>query len=62
MNVLPEMNHDFIFAQINQGGLVPETYYAGDFIQVQYDQCVSVSRGSSHQLEYEILAPGCVLR
>ncbi|TSV94919.1 SEC14-like protein 2 [Bagarius yarrelli] len=48
--------------RINQGGLVPKTYYARDFIKLQYDQCVSISRGSSHQLEYEILAPGCVLR
>uniref|UniRef100_A0A4W4F5M2 SEC14-like lipid binding 8 n=2 Tax=Electrophorus electricus TaxID=8005 RepID=A0A4W4F5M2_ELEEL len=47
--------------RINQGGQVPKRYYARDFIKVQYDQCVSVGRGSSHQLEYEILVPGCVL-
>ncbi|XP_072520745.1 SEC14-like lipid binding 8 [Salminus brasiliensis] len=48
--------------RIKQGGQVPQTYYAREFIKVQYDQSVSISRGSSHQLEYEILAPGCVLR
>ncbi|XP_036454744.1 SEC14-like protein 2 [Colossoma macropomum] len=48
--------------RIQQGGQVPQSYYAREFIKVQYDQSVSISRGSSHQLEYEILAPGCVLR
>ncbi|KAI4882304.1 hypothetical protein NFI96_011117, partial [Prochilodus magdalenae] len=48
--------------KIKQGGQVPQSYYAREFLKVQYDQCVSISRGSSHQLEYEILAPGCVLR
>ncbi|KPP74365.1 SEC14-like protein 2-like, partial [Scleropages formosus] len=48
--------------QIKYGGDVPRTYYVRESVKVQYDQSVSISRGSSHQLEYEILFPGCVLR
>uniref|UniRef100_G3UA36 SEC14 like lipid binding 2 n=1 Tax=Loxodonta africana TaxID=9785 RepID=G3UA36_LOXAF len=28
----------------------------------KYEHCVQIARGSSHQVEYEILFPGCVLR
>ncbi|XP_018617892.2 SEC14-like protein 2 isoform X1 [Scleropages formosus] len=48
--------------RIKYGGDVPRTYYVRESVKVQYDQSVSISRGSSHQLEYEILFPGCVLR
>ncbi|XP_006640494.2 SEC14-like lipid binding 8 [Lepisosteus oculatus] len=47
---------------IKYGGDVPRSYYVRDSVKQQYDQTVSVSRGSSHQMECEILFPGCVLR
>ncbi|KAI1900938.1 hypothetical protein AGOR_G00054980 [Albula goreensis] len=48
--------------RIKYGGIVPRSYYVRDSIKVHYEQCISISRGSSHQLEYELLFPGCVLR
>ncbi|CAK6983736.1 SEC14-like protein 2 [Scomber scombrus] len=48
--------------RINHVGPVPTSYYVRDHVKVDYDQCLSVSRGSSKQLDYEILFPGCVLR
>ncbi|KAG7480818.1 hypothetical protein MATL_G00060240 [Megalops atlanticus] len=48
--------------RIKYGGVVPRSYYVRESIKVHYEQCISISRGSSHQLEYEILFPGCVLR
>lgn len=48
--------------QINYGGDVPQHYYVRDQLSQQYEHTVVVNRGSSHQLEYEILFPGCVLR
>ncbi|XP_071773890.1 SEC14-like lipid binding 8 isoform X1 [Centroberyx gerrardi] len=47
---------------INHVGPVPTSYYVRDHVKVDYEQCLTVSRGSSQQLEYEILFPGCVLR
>ncbi|XP_035248071.1 SEC14-like protein 2 [Anguilla anguilla] len=47
---------------INYGGEVPKSHYVQDSVKVQYEQSVTIGRGSSHQLEYEILFPGCVLR
>ncbi|XP_064163842.1 SEC14-like protein 2 [Anguilla rostrata] len=47
---------------ISYGGEVPKSYYVQDSVKVQYEQSVTIGRGSSHQLEYEILFPGCVLR
>ncbi|KAJ8400068.1 hypothetical protein AAFF_G00401070 [Aldrovandia affinis] len=47
---------------INYGGEVPRSYYVRDSVKVQYEQSVTIGRGSSHQLDYEILSPGCVLR
>ncbi|KAM7391115.1 hypothetical protein PAMP_021831 [Pampus punctatissimus] len=47
---------------INHVGPVPHSYYVRDHVKVDYEQCLSVSRGSSKQLDYEILFPGCVLR
>ncbi|XP_039188544.1 SEC14-like protein 2 [Crotalus tigris] len=44
------------------GGDVPKTYYMQDQLKQQYEHSVMVNRGSSQQLEYEILFPGCVLR
>ncbi|XP_010768243.1 SEC14-like protein 2 [Notothenia coriiceps] len=41
---------------------VPPSYYVRDHVKMEYEQCTSVSRGSSQQLDYEILFPGCVLR
>lgn len=48
--------------QINYGGDVPQHYYVRDQLAQQYEHTVVVNRGSSHQVEYEILFPGCVLR
>lgn len=36
--------------------------YVRDQVKTQYEHLVQISRGSSHQVEYEILFPGCVLR
>ncbi|KAF7642831.1 hypothetical protein LDENG_00250040 [Lucifuga dentata] len=47
---------------ISHVGPVPSSYYVRDHVKVNYEQCLSVSRGSSKQLDYEILVPGCVLR
>ncbi|PKK16578.1 hypothetical protein A306_00000411 [Columba livia] len=49
-------------SKINYGGDVPQHYYVRDQLSQQYEHTVMVNRGSSHQLEYEILFPGCVLR
>lgn len=48
--------------QINYGGDVPPRYYVRDQLTQPYEHTVVVNRGSSHQVEYEILVPGCVLR
>ncbi|KAG7220478.1 hypothetical protein INR49_018197 [Caranx melampygus] len=48
--------------EINHVGPVPPSYYVRDHVKVDYEQCMTVSRGSSQQLDYEILFPGCVLR
>ena len=48
--------------QINYGGDVPQHYYVRDQLAQQYEHSVVVNRGSSHQVECEILFPGCVLR
>ncbi|XP_037673112.1 SEC14-like protein 4 isoform X1 [Choloepus didactylus] len=48
--------------KINYGGEVPKTYYLRQQVRVQYEHTVSVGRGSSLQVENEILFPGCVLR
>ncbi|XP_041079631.1 SEC14-like protein 2 [Polyodon spathula] len=47
---------------IKYGGDVPQSYYVRDSVKQQYEQTLCISRGSSQQLEYEILFPGCVLR
>ncbi|XP_062446015.1 SEC14-like protein 2 isoform X2 [Rhea pennata] len=49
-------------SKINYGGDVPQKYYVRDQLTQQYEHTVVVNRGSSHQVEYEILFPGCVLR
>ena len=41
---------------------MPQHYYVRDQLAQQYEHTVVVNRGSSHQVEYEILFPGCVLR
>ncbi|KAI5624365.1 SEC14-like protein 2, partial [Silurus asotus] len=47
---------------INYGGVVPKSYYIKDSVDVQYEKCVTISRGSDHQLECEVLVPNCLLR
>ncbi|KAL1791051.1 SEC14 2 isoform X1 [Sigmodon hispidus] len=49
-------------SKINYGGDIPKQYYVRDQVKQQYEHNVQISRGSSHQVEYEILFPGCVLR
>ncbi|NXG59700.1 S14L2 protein, partial [Hemiprocne comata] len=44
-------------SKINYGGDVPQSYYVRDQLVQQYDHTVVVNRGSSHQVEYEILFP-----
>uniref|UniRef100_A0A8D0HHY6 SEC14 like lipid binding 4 n=1 Tax=Sphenodon punctatus TaxID=8508 RepID=A0A8D0HHY6_SPHPU len=48
--------------KINYGGDIPKSYYVRDQLNQQYEHSAMVSRGSTHQAEYEILFPGCVLR
>lgn len=52
----------FVWLQINHVGPVPPSYYVRQHVKVDYEQCMVVKRGSSQQLDYEILFPGCVLR
>ncbi|KAM6166376.1 LOW QUALITY PROTEIN: putative SEC14-like protein 6 [Erethizon dorsatum] len=47
---------------INYGGEVPRSYHRGEQVGMQYEHKVCVGRGSSQQVENEILFPGCVLR
>ncbi|KAM4808893.1 SEC14-like protein 2 [Rhinophrynus dorsalis] len=49
-------------SKINYGGDIPKTYYVRDQVQQNYENSVTINRGSSQQMEYEILFPGCVLR
>lgn len=48
--------------QISYGGFVPKSYYLQNQVKVQYEHTATVGRGSTLQLENEILFPGCVLR
>ncbi|XP_036209684.1 SEC14-like protein 4 isoform X1 [Myotis myotis] len=48
--------------KINYGGQVPKSYYLHNQVKVQYEHTATVGRGSSLQVEFEILFPGCVLR
>nr|XP_020762756.1 SEC14-like protein 3 isoform X2 [Odocoileus virginianus texanus] len=48
--------------KINYGGEIPKSMYVRDQVKTQYEHSAQISRGSSHQVEYEILFPGCVLR
>ncbi|XP_043951924.1 SEC14-like protein 2 [Gambusia affinis] len=47
---------------INYGGNVPKSYYVQESLKVQYDSSVTISRGSSLQLEYDVAAPSSLLR
>uniref|UniRef100_A0A7M4EHK9 SEC14 like lipid binding 2 n=1 Tax=Crocodylus porosus TaxID=8502 RepID=A0A7M4EHK9_CROPO len=49
-------------SKINYGGDIPKKYYVRNQVTQKYEHSVVVNRGSSHQVEYEILFPGCVLR
>lgn len=41
---------------------MPKSYYVQDSVKVQYDNSVTISRGSTFQLEYDIKAPSSLLR
>ncbi|KAK2818566.1 hypothetical protein Q5P01_024127 [Channa striata] len=47
---------------INYGGTVPRSYYVQDSVKVQYDSSVTISRGSTFQLEYNVPAANSLLR
>ncbi|KAM9621921.1 LOW QUALITY PROTEIN: SEC14-like protein 4 [Trichechus inunguis] len=47
--------------KINYGGEVPKRYYVRNQVK-KYEHTVTVGRGSSLQVENEILFPGCVLK
>ncbi|KAJ7988289.1 hypothetical protein DPEC_G00322030 [Dallia pectoralis] len=48
---------------INYGGDVPSSYYVqNNGVTVQYDNSVTVNRGSAHTLECDITTPGSLLR
>uniref|UniRef100_A0AAR2II22 SEC14-like lipid binding 7 n=1 Tax=Pygocentrus nattereri TaxID=42514 RepID=A0AAR2II22_PYGNA len=49
-------------SKIKYGGVVPKSYYIRESVKVQYDNFVTISRGSDLQLEYEILVRNCLLR
>ncbi|NXN55964.1 S14L2 protein, partial [Rynchops niger] len=44
-------------SKINYGGDVPQHYYVRDQLAQQYEHTAVINRGSSHQVEYEILFP-----
>nr|XP_058137647.1 SEC14-like protein 4 isoform X2 [Dasypus novemcinctus] len=48
--------------KINYGGEVPKAFYLRQQVRVQYEHTAPVGRGSSLQVENEILFPDCVLR
>ncbi|XP_045145537.1 SEC14-like protein 4 isoform X2 [Echinops telfairi] len=48
--------------KINYAGEVPKSYYLRNQVKMQYEHTELVGRGSSLQVENEILFPGCVLR
>ncbi|XP_036832850.1 SEC14-like protein 2 isoform X2 [Oncorhynchus mykiss] len=49
--------------KINYGGTVPRSYYVQDnMVKVQYDNSVTISRGSAFTLEYDITTPSSILR
>ncbi|XP_029565833.1 SEC14-like protein 2 isoform X2 [Salmo trutta] len=48
---------------INYGGTVPRSYYVQDnMVKIQYDNSVTISRGSALTLEYDITTPSSILR
>ncbi|XP_055369326.1 SEC14-like protein 2 isoform X2 [Betta splendens] len=47
---------------INYGGTVPKSYYLRECVKVQYDNSVTISRGSNFQLEYDVTAANSLLR
>ncbi|TEA23511.1 hypothetical protein DBR06_SOUSAS910203, partial [Sousa chinensis] len=59
---LTKQAHLALCLQIKCGGEIPKSMYVQDQVKTQYEHLVQISRGSSHQVEYEILFPGCVLR
>lgn len=51
-----------LWLQIKYGGTVPKSYYVQDSVKVQYDNSVTISRGSVFQLECDVKAPSSLLR
>uniref|UniRef100_A0A8C6TQ16 SEC14-like lipid binding 7 n=1 Tax=Neogobius melanostomus TaxID=47308 RepID=A0A8C6TQ16_9GOBI len=48
--------------KINYGGTVPKSYYIQNSVNVEYDNTVTISRGSVFQLEYEVITSSTLLR
>ncbi|TSM28084.1 SEC14-like protein 2 [Bagarius yarrelli] len=60
---LTDQNGDpYCKTMIKYGGVVPKSYYIKDSVDVQYENCITISRGSDHQLECEVLVPNCLIR
>uniref|UniRef100_G3VS19 SEC14 like lipid binding 4 n=2 Tax=Sarcophilus harrisii TaxID=9305 RepID=G3VS19_SARHA len=57
----PDGNPKYL-TKIQYGGVVPKKYHRQNQMKMQYEHTVSINQGSSHQVEIEILFPGCVLR
>ncbi|KAM3599114.1 uncharacterized protein V6R79_000269 [Siganus canaliculatus] len=47
---------------IKYGGVVPKSYYVQDSVKVEYDNSVTISRGSVFQLDFDVQAPSSLLR
>ncbi|XP_056146625.1 SEC14-like protein 2 isoform X2 [Lampris incognitus] len=47
---------------INYGGTVPKSYYVQDSVKVQYDSSVTIGRGATLQLVYDVNTSNSLLR
>jgi len=58
------LNNDTIILQINPCVKIPAEYYIQDKVTINKDVMskVTVPRGGSHQLSYDITHPGTVIR
>ncbi|XP_062870896.1 SEC14-like protein 2 [Trichomycterus rosablanca] len=60
---LTDKNGDpYCKTMIKWGGVVPRSYYVRDSVKVQYENCITISRGSEHLVECDVLMPNCLLR
>lgn len=52
----------FCLLKINYGGPVPKSYYVQESVKVQYDNSVTISRGSTFQLQFDVGVANSLLR